>query len=757
MAEHGKMEKTLGLLDVYAITTAGFFSAGFFVLPALAYDVGGGLAVLAYPLAALLMLPSMASLAELATALPRAGGPYFFLDRSLGPAVGTIGGIGTWLALVLKNCFAFIGLGAYLAVMPYLGDVIMPEDKDLAAWVIKGIAVVLTLGFAYLNIAGAKETTKLQNALVAFLGSVLLLFVAMGLIFGLSEGRPVIPPDIENYSTSEVSPISLKGTVSGLTSAIGLVFFTSIGIIKLVSVSEEIANPSRNIPWAIGLSILTATVINGLGIYIMIRTVNPSELSASYTPAIESATQFMAWGGLGLLLICIAAVAAFAGSGNAGILGASRYPLAMSRDHLIGPWFGRTNRAGMPISAILATAAVMILFILVLDAKAVAKLASSFVLIVFALFNLAVIVMRQSKLDSYDPTFRSWFYPWVQLAGILISIWLLADLGQESLLFSLGVTVVAGAWYVYYGSKHTERHGAIFHWFATLGKLQNDELDGEFRQIMVEKGARSADPFDDTVTRAQVIDAPPDAGFHSMLQKAAELLAKKLPRSAEFISEKFTESGSFGFSLLPHGAVLPHFRSPDLKEPALVLVRSREGIATREAGATDDDRVYAIFALVSPEDEPGIHLRILAHLAGTLEDGAFMQLWREAEDEQELKEVLMRDDRYLSLNVEAGTATAALVDQPLSATELPEGTLITMVRRTGRIFVPRGGTVLRDGDRVTVIGEPRGIMKLRQVYAAPSTEPAPGGPQAREADGQASAGAATPPPNIDGVRAGLQP
>ncbi|MEM1099874.1 MAG: amino acid permease, partial [Planctomycetota bacterium] len=66
------LAKTLGLLDIYAITTAGFFSAGFFVLPALAFEVGGPAAVFAYPLAAILMAPSMLSIAELATALPRA-------------------------------------------------------------------------------------------------------------------------------------------------------------------------------------------------------------------------------------------------------------------------------------------------------------------------------------------------------------------------------------------------------------------------------------------------------------------------------------------------------------------------------------------------------------------------------------------------------------------------------------------------------------------------------------------------------------
>ena len=69
---------------------------------------------LVYLLAVIPLIPAMLSIIELGTALPRAGGVYYFLDRTLGPMVGTIGGMGTWLALVLKVAFALIGMGAYI-------------------------------------------------------------------------------------------------------------------------------------------------------------------------------------------------------------------------------------------------------------------------------------------------------------------------------------------------------------------------------------------------------------------------------------------------------------------------------------------------------------------------------------------------------------------------------------------------------------------------------------------------------------------
>ncbi|HSR40887.1 MAG TPA: amino acid permease, partial [Longimicrobiales bacterium] len=111
-----RLKKQLGLFDVYAISTGAMFSSGFFLLPGLAAAGAGPSVVLAYGAAALFILPAMLSVAELATAMPKAGGAYYFLDRSMGPMVGTVGGLGTWLALVLKSAFALVGMGAYLAI-----------------------------------------------------------------------------------------------------------------------------------------------------------------------------------------------------------------------------------------------------------------------------------------------------------------------------------------------------------------------------------------------------------------------------------------------------------------------------------------------------------------------------------------------------------------------------------------------------------------------------------------------------------------
>ena len=79
-----RLKKELSLFSVYAIATGTTLSAGFFLLPGLAAAEAGAGVVLSYLVAAGFLVPAMFSIVELATAMPRAGGAYYFLDRSLG-------------------------------------------------------------------------------------------------------------------------------------------------------------------------------------------------------------------------------------------------------------------------------------------------------------------------------------------------------------------------------------------------------------------------------------------------------------------------------------------------------------------------------------------------------------------------------------------------------------------------------------------------------------------------------------------------
>ncbi len=696
-----RLEKQLTLYDVYVISTGAMISSGFFLLPGIATSHAGPGVVLAYLLASALIVPAMLSQAELATAMPKAGGAYYFLDRTLGPLVGTVGGVGTWLALVLKSAFALMGMGAYVALV--LDVPMIPT------------AISFTIVFAILNIAGAKESSGLLRILVVELLFILGLFMVLGLAEVMSLGGATA-------ARARFTPFLPNG-IDGLLETVGLVFVSYIGLTQVASLAEEVKNPDRNIPLGMMLALGTATCVYVVGVVIMVAVLGAETLIGSLTPVADAAAAFTTIlpSRIGMWLMVGAAIAAFASMSNAGILAASRYPLAMARDGLFPHVFATTGRLGTPVAAILLTCTLLVVFLLTLNVEGVAKLASALMLLLFGLINIAVIVMRESRIESYDPGFHSPLYPWMQLIGIFVPLVLVAEMGWLPVLFTLGVTAACFGWYINYAQHRIEREGAIYHVFERLGRRRFAGLDRELRDIMKEKGARAEDPFDEVVTSAIVIDLPTRIGLNQLIHDASLQLASRLPTTKTQLDEAFARGVQAGGTPVAHGAALLHIRVPDLDRSEMVLVRAPDGVDidvgdedfAREAGAAP---IRAAFFLVSGEQDPGRHLRILAHLAGRVEEESFMSEWLTSPHEHELKETLLRDDRFLSLRLQSGTKTEPLIGEALRELHMPEGALVALIRRRGQSIVPRGNTVLREGDRLTIIGQPEGLSELAERF-----------------------------------------
>ena len=684
-----RLKKELKLLDVYSIATGTTLSAGFFLLPGLAAIQAGPALVAAYLIAAVPLIPGMFSIIELATAMPRAGGMYYFLDRTLGPVFGTIGGIGTWLALILKVSFALIGMSAYLEIF-FPGLPIVPISIGVAA----------LLGV--INLFGSKKSGHFQTILVFSLLFLLTIFIAGG-----------IP---------KINPGHFKGffdiEFSSILSTAGLVYVSYVGITKVASLSEEVQNPERNISLGVILSIITTLIIYALGT-IMVGVLPMEELKGDLTPVASSAK--VLFGKIGVILLSIAALFAFISVSNAGILSASRYPLAMSRDHILPRYLRKLNRSKIPFIAIILTVAIIIISILIFNPARIAKLASSFQLLMFALTSVAVIVMRESKIQSYDPGYKSPLYPWMQIIGIIAPIVLIFEMGWIPILFSMGLIFVGLLWFNYYAKNKIKRSGAIYHVFERLGQQRYDGLDSELRGILKEKGLRKEDPFDDIVTGSLVVDLNEKLEFEALVDDISKLLSKKLPFTPKEIATQILDGTRIGATPVTHGVALPHFRSEGINKPIMVLVRSKPGVnikvynpLTQEEEQTEI--VNAIFFLISPENNPGQHLRILAQIAGRVDDEDFMKEWYKAKSEQELKETLLHNERFLSLVVNETDKTSGLISKALRDIHLPDDALVAMISRGENIIIPKGDTFLQNGDRLTIIGSTKSIIILRERF-----------------------------------------
>ena len=152
----------------------------------------------------------------------------------------------------------------------------------------------------------------------------------------------------------------------------------------------------------------------------------------------------------------------------------------------------------------------------------------------------------------------------------------------------------------------------------------------------------------------------------------------------------------------------------------MVIARSRDGvtidIGDAFGGHHEEQSIHAIFFLISPEDDPSQHLRLLAQLAGHVDKDGFMSQWLAASTTQDMKEILLRKDRFMSLSLDIGMAAESLIDLPIRNLGFPENCLVALIHRRGHMVVPRGSTILEKGDQLTIIGEEQGIQSLKSQY-----------------------------------------
>ena len=414
-----------------AVSVGGMLS-GIFVLPGLAVGITGSSVWLAFLVAALCILPAVLSKSELATAMPKSGGTYVYIERAFGPLFGTIAGIGLWLSLLLKSAFSLVGLSAYLYVL-----------IEIDASSTKGIALFALLVILLLNVFGVKKVEKTQLIIVSI--SVLSL---IGIVFfGTSS-----------FDSSLLEPVFVDGS-SGFITGVAFLYISYAGVTKIAAVAGEIKNPEKNLPRTMIFSLFLITMIYVLVALVLVGNVEASVLSTDIKP-IHTLFQSIGGNTLGYVAGAVGVITLLS-MANSGVLASSRFPFAMGKDRLMPGFLGSVSSKFMtPVSAIITTSTLIALAILFLDVVKIAKLASAFKVLMFIFNELSVIVLRETNAQWYNPSFRSPLYPYVQLFGIFSGIVLLAYLGIMPLISVFGVFVLGFIIFMIYGSK-TDRSGVI--------------------------------------------------------------------------------------------------------------------------------------------------------------------------------------------------------------------------------------------------------------------------------------------------------
>ena len=630
------LKKQLGLVDVFAIAAGAMISSGLFILPALAFSKAGPAVILSYLIASFLILPSVLSKAELATAMPRAGGTYFFVERSFGSLLGLFSGFAGWFSLALKSAFAIVGMAVIIEVV--LQMILATQLSELH---LKAISIFCCLVFVILNIVSVKHTSRIQIFLVFILLLILCLFVLLG------SG---------SVRAFRYSGFLQKGWLKVLSTA-GLVFISYGGLTKVASIGEEVKNPGRNLPFGMILAWLVVTAFY-IGVVIitvgvldkseLVKVVDGQEVAASYTPISLAAGKFM--GLPGFVFLALAAMAAFITTANGGILAASRSPMAMSRDGLLPPVLAQINsRFATPHLSVLLTGGFMIAAIAFLDIESLVKTASTLMIIIFILDNASVIIMRESRIQSYRPKFRSPMYPYVHIFAILVCGFLIIDMGKIPLLITAGFVLLSVLWYFLYVSKRVSRASAAMHIVerVTANDLKTVTLENELRDILLERDEIIEDRFDQLIKGCEILDIEGRKTAEEVFRTVSEMLAKRLDVNEYVLFEKFLHRETEGGTVVQPGFAIPHIVVEGEKKFNVLLVRARDGIDFSHA----PDPVRIMFVLAGSKDERNYHLRALMAIAQIAQEKQFEDRWLTARDTGAIRNIILLSTRKRETNV----------------------------------------------------------------------------------------------------------
>lgn len=436
-----QIKRSLSLIGVIIVTVAASIGAGLFVLPSFAVAIMGPGIWIAFLVAGIVFLPGALSKSELSSAMPINGGAYVYVERSFGPLIGTISGLGLWASFLLKSAFALIGFSAYMyAVTNYL------DISTNTTLVIMAALFLITV----LNIFGIKKVKAFQTPILA-LTTVLILIICFIQLFdaNIDFSRPIDGA----FDVSRNDPVLVAESAA-------LVFVAYAGIYKAGAIGGEVKEPEKNLPNGMLISLLLITLLYVIVTFIMMASVDVDTMLNSDGTAREDPifafVDAVASTNIGLIMALLAVLTMVSGA-LSGLLAASRFLFGMAKDSLLPGTFGDTNKKfGTPHWAIIITGITMAICIITLPVKDVAKLASGFQIMVIVALNISVIILRSGNLnhDWYKPTFKSPLFPWVQIIGTVTGGYLVFIMGEKAIIGAFAAIVIGVATYYIYGEKN---------------------------------------------------------------------------------------------------------------------------------------------------------------------------------------------------------------------------------------------------------------------------------------------------------------
>jgi APA family basic amino acid/polyamine antiporter len=375
------------------------------------------------------------SIAELAAAMPRAGGAFVYLTEAFGPVWGYLYGWANGTVINPASIAAIaVAFASYFGVLVPLGGV-----------GIKAVAIASIVGLTVINSLGVRAGALTQNIFTLLKIGVLVALIVIG--FALPGGRP------EN-----LSPFWPSGSWSSVVGPFGLamvaVLWAYDGWIESTYVGGEVKSPGRTLPRSIVYSTLIAVLLYVLVTVSFTYVLSPDRVAASTLVASDAAQVTL--GKIGAGLVAGAILISTLGANNGIVLTAARIPYAMARDGLMFRWLGGVHPRWLtPVPSLLVQGVISCVLALSGTYEQLFTYVIFTEFLFYAAMCAAVIQLRRRAPDMPRP-YRAWGYPFTPLAFLGFAIWLVYNTVVEKPVDSLvGIAILAAGLPLYFYWKRS--------------------------------------------------------------------------------------------------------------------------------------------------------------------------------------------------------------------------------------------------------------------------------------------------------------
>ena len=231
--EEAKLSRTLTPLMLWGLGV-GYVISGMYFGWNLGLEKGGtlGLAIATFFII-ILYITFTFSYAELASAIPKAGGGFDYTRRAFGDTWGFVAGMAQNIEFIFAPPAIAFAIGAYF-------NLFFPSVPIIV------ISIISYILFTALNIRGVKISALFELGITLFAVGELLLFAGITL---------------PHFSSDAFFENSLPNGISGIFAALPFAIWFFLGLEGVANVAEETINPQRTIKMGFSSALITLIVL----------------------------------------------------------------------------------------------------------------------------------------------------------------------------------------------------------------------------------------------------------------------------------------------------------------------------------------------------------------------------------------------------------------------------------------------------------------------------------------------------------------